>query len=397
MLHGAAAAGVFLFFCVFSEGGLITTSPWGDVGHYEDFARKLLDGQLPYDDFSIEYPPLAVPTFTLPALVTDDATAYLQLFKAQMALLGTVLVLAVAWSLERLGAGRRHTLLALGTVAASPLLLGHVFLNRYDLWPTTLTALVVVALLAGRAVLGSALLALAFAAKLVAAVAVPVVIVRLWRTQGRVGVTRGTVSFAVVCLVVFSYFLVVSFGGLGHSYWIQAKRDLHAESVPASLLLAADSLGLYDATIVAGDPGSLDLSGSLPAALTALTTLATLAALVFVWWSYARRPESDARLVLALAAATASVLAFSKVLSPQFMIWLLPLVPLVGGRTGRLATIVFAVAMLLTQVELRGWEGLHVDAWAAWVLLARNVLLVALFALLARELALPSGRRRAAT
>ena len=319
-------------------------------------------------------------------------TEYLQLFKLQMALLGTAMVLAVAWSLERLGAGRRHTLLALGTIAASPLLLGHVFLNRYDLWPTTLMALVVVALLVEREVLGSALLAMAFAAKLVAAVAVPVVLVRVWRTNGRVGVARGAVSFAVVCLVVFSYFLVVAFGGLGHSYWIQAKRDLQAESAAASVLLAADSLGIYDATIVAGDPGSLDLSGSLPGALAAATTLVTLAALLFVWWSYAHGPESDERLVLALAAATASVLAFSKVLSPQFMIWLLPLVPLVGGRAGRVATILLGVAMLLTQVELWGWEGLHVGAWAAWVLLTRNVLLVVLFALLARELALRWSR-----
>jgi uncharacterized membrane protein len=396
-LHGAASAAVFAFFCVFSEGGLITTSPWGDVGHYEDFARKLLDGQLPYDDFSIEYPPLAMPVFALPALLTGDTTEYLQLFKLQMALLGTVLILSVAWSLERLGAGRRHTLLALGTVSTSPLLLGHVFLNRYDLWPTTLMALVVVALLAGRGVLGSALLALAFAAKLVAAVAVPVTLVRLWRTEGRVGVTRGVVAFTVVCLVVFSYFLVVAFGGLGHSYWIQARRDLHGESVAASVLLVADSLGIYDATIVAGDPGSLDLSGSLPAALAAATSLATVVALLFVWWSYARDPATDARLVLALAAATAAVLAFSKVLSPQFMIWLLPLVPLVAGRTGRLATGLLAVAMLSTQIELRGWEGLHVDAWAAWVLLARNLLLVALFALLARELALRESRRSVAT
>ena len=80
------------------------------------------------------------------------------------------------------------------------------------------------------------------------------------------------------------------------------------------------------------------------------------------------------------------MLAFAKVLSPQFLTWLLPLVPLVAGRAGRSATIVFAAAMLLTQLELRGWEGLHVDAWAAWVLLVRNALLVLLFVLLALEL-----------
>ena len=38
--------------------------------------------------------------------------------------------------------------------------------------------------------------------------------------------------------------------------------------------------------------------------------------------------------------------------------------------------------MVLTQFELRGWEGLHVDPWAAWLLLSRNVLLVLLLVVL---------------
>ena len=45
--------------------------------------------------------------------------------------------------------------------------------------------------------------------------------------------------------------------------------------------------------------------------------------------------------------------------------------------------------MVLTQFELRGWEGLHVDPWAAWLLLSRNVLLVLLLVVLVRELQEP--------
>ena len=42
--------------------------------------------------------------------------------------------------------------------------------------------------------------------------------------------------------------------------------------------------------------------------------------------------------------------------------------------------------MALTQLELYGWQGLHVDSWAAWTLLARNLLLVTLLLVVAREL-----------
>ena len=43
------------------------------------------------------------------------------------------------------------------------------------------------------------------------------------------------------------------------------------------------------------------------------------------------------------------------------------------------------MSMGLTQFELRGWEGLHVDAWAVWVLFARNVVLVLLLVVVAAE------------
>ena len=74
-----------LALCVFSEGGLITDSLWGDVGHYEGFARRILDGDLPYGDFTVEYPPFALPAFLAPALVTSTAAGYLFAFKLLMA------------------------------------------------------------------------------------------------------------------------------------------------------------------------------------------------------------------------------------------------------------------------------------------------------------------------
>ena len=41
--------------------------------------------------------------------------------------------------------------------------------------------------------------------------------------------------------------------------------------------------------------------------------------------------------------------ALGKVLSPQFLIWLVPLVPLVRGRRGLAAAAMLGAAMLLTQ------------------------------------------------
>ena len=83
------------------------------------------------------------------------------------------------------------------------------------------------------------------------------------------------------------------------------------------------------------------------------------------------------------------VFVFAKVLSPQFLVWLAPLVALVRGRVGLAACGLLAPACVLTRLvypdryeELLAREGLPVA-----LLLLRNGLLVALTVLLVLALA----------
>jgi hypothetical protein len=94
-------------------------------------------------------------------------------------------------------------------------------------------------------------------------------------------------------------------------------------------------------------------------------------------------------MLLACAAALVAFVAFGKVLSPQFLIWLIPVVPLVYGRRGLTASVLLAAALLVTQLwfPYRYWDlALHFGALESWLVLARDLLLVALFAVLARGL-----------
>jgi hypothetical protein len=77
--------------------------------------------------------------------------------------------------------------------------------------------------------------------------------------------------------------------------------------------------------------------------------------------------------------------AFGKVLSPQFMIWLIPLVPLVRGRRGLTASALLGLALLLTQLwfPFRYWRLVFsLDAGIWFLVLARDLVLVALLAVL---------------
>ena len=89
--------------------------------------------------------------------------------------------------------------------------------------------------------------------------------------------------------------------------------------------------------------------------------------------------------VLQKLAAVCAFVVFGKVLSPQFLIWLVPLVALVRGRRGVAAGGVLVACLVLTQVwfPYRYWRlALHFDALASWLVLVRDLGLLALLAIL---------------
>jgi hypothetical protein len=189
--------------------------------------------------------------------------------------------------------------------------------------------------------------------------------------------------------------VALSPGGAWDSFHSQVGRGLHTESLGASLLLAADRLGLYEAHLVRAAPAvSRDLAGGLPDALaTACAVLAIVAALFPALLVVRRRVEPG----LLFAASVAGFLAFTKVLSPQYLVWLIPLVPFGGIAAGLLLVAALALA--------QSWYFHYHDLWAigpqVWTLLAWNLVLVGLAVVLTAELAgRPAprlARRRAAS
>jgi len=104
-----------------------------------------------------------------------------------------------------------------------------------------------------------------------------------------------------------------------------------------------------------------------------------------VWLRFVRCPATQRRLLAASTAAVCAFVVFDHVLSPQYLIWLAPLVVALPGRRGLAATGLLALAMALTQIWIpaRFWQLTRFEAVPSWAVLGRDLVLLALLATLA--------------
>ncbi|MEK6274820.1 MAG: glycosyltransferase 87 family protein [Actinomycetota bacterium] len=382
----ATLVAVVLFLVVWGvlHRGFFTTHPIIDTPVYERYGAAIDNGQAPYRDFALEYPPGALPVFAVPALGDAGSETFRVRFEALMAFFGEAMIVCIAIALVALGAGRKRLIGALGFASLAPLALGPVVLSRFDLWPTALVAAALAALVSGRLRLGHVALGAAVAAKLYPVVLAPIAVAYVWRHEGRREAVICAGALAGVVALAFVPFLVLAPGGLWDSFSGQASRPLQIESLGAGLLLVAHHVFGVSITMESSH-GSQNLAGSAPDVLAAVQSVLQIAALVAVWALFARGPASRDRLLLASGAALVAFIALGKVLSPQFLIWLIPVIPLVRGRRGLTASALLGGALVLTQLwfPYRYWQlALHFGALQSWLVLVRDLALVGLLLVL---------------
>jgi uncharacterized membrane protein len=262
--------------------------------------------------------------------------------------------------------------------ALSPFLLGDLLRERFDLWPAVLVTGALVALLRDRHRLGWALLGAAITAKGYAVCLVPLAGVWTARRAGRPELGRAAAWGAGVLVLGFLPFFALAPHGMWVSVWGQLSRPLQIESLGGAILMAAHNASIYTSH------GSSNIRGASAHELTLASEVIGACALLWCWVSFARgRPEAG-RLCSLAAASVCALVAFGKVLSPQYLVWLVPLVALVGGRRGLAAIGLLTAACLLTYVWIPSHYSEYKDEYrAAEVVLARDLVLVTLFVVLA--------------
>jgi hypothetical protein len=348
-----------------------------DLAIYRDAGEAILRGQIPYRDFFIEYPPGSLPPFVPPALFSVDKAGYIALFASEMALVLVAALVLTALAARKLWGLSAWPVPAL-TFVAGAIMLYPVAVTRYDaVVALTLAVGTLGAALGGRYVyLAYASLGLGAAAKLVPALAtVPL---------ARRDAARGYAVFFGVLVLFFAPAFLLGGGRFLNSFAYHAERGLQVESLAASILIKLGWVtGIsfeYGAFEVQGQ--GVEFASSLSLPMTGVLLLIT----GLVMYRHHRRGRLDAGRFPRYAAAL--ILAFmlgSKVLSPQYMVWLLPLVPLgAEGLAGAGVSLIFLTACwTTTQVFPIHYADLLNGRYPGPdLLLVRNLLLVILWALL---------------
>src|SRR5919206_82734 len=148
-----------------------------DTPIYQRYGNAMTDGNVPYRDFVVEYPPGALPMFALPGFAEpghdqEVSAGFRRAFETLMWLCGAGALLAMTSVLASTNATRAHAWRALALAALAPLALGSVILSRFDLWPTALVVASLAAFVATRMRVGAAVLGLAISVKLFPAILV---------------------------------------------------------------------------------------------------------------------------------------------------------------------------------------------------------------------------------
>lgn len=356
-----------------------------DVGLLQGWGRDVLLGQIPYRDFELEYPPLGLATFVLPSLIVgaDAVEGYRLTFQVLMAACGVALAYTTVVTVGVLGGNRRELIAGGALAAATPLLMGPITLARYDLFPALLTGLALWSVATRRDTAAAIFVGLGTAAKLYPLLLAPFVVAYLWRRDGPEVALRWCLVLAVVLLLAFGPFLVLAPEGTMGMLLRTLGRPLQIEAFGAVILMLFNEVtGLPVRVVHTFD--SWNLAGRAPDLAGRIQTLASVALVGVVFAGFLRLRPTRRALLLGLAAAICVHVALGKVLSPQYVIWLMPFIavlPVVRG--GLVAAWLLVAVFLLTSAYYPGsyWLYIH-DRDFGWtlVILARNIALCALAA-----------------
>lgn len=278
---------------------------FSDVRLYDWWASHIAVGEFPVGDEAWQYPPLAAVVFLAGYLIAPDTLGFLSL-----ALIADVTLTMILFHAGR--NARRVTELPVQLWLISPLLIGPIAQGRFDVFPTLAVA---AGLLAARTDLRGAWFSVG-------------VLLKVWPVLGVLATPRRELPRTIAAFVAVGLAVYIPL----HAWWPQGlsftreqgARGLQIEAV-AALPYALWNLGPGTVTD-AYQYGAMEVVAPGTRVITVVLSLATAAALAaLAMLRLVGRLERAAPADVMLAAVL-TVMCTSRVLSPQYNLWLIGLI-----------------------------------------------------------------------
>jgi hypothetical protein len=350
-----------------------------DTDIYYRYATMAMAGEVPYRDYRVEYPPLALPLFLLPRLITQDIAGFKFAFAVEMLVFNAATVWAVAaWVERKHGPARVWSRLAWYTVFF--VFLARLMVARFDAVPMFLGFVASAWWFSGRSVLGGLAASLGALTKVYPAVVA--VLASTWELTRRGSARgRGLAAFSLASMLGAGAWLTLGgLAGVSESLAYQLGRGFEYGSLySGAQMLVAKLVGAE--IIIARDHAAWSSITPWSPRLVLLVFPTQLAAILTVCIVFQRRGMMEG-----VRYAGAAILAFiitSKVFSPQYLIWLIPFIAVLEGPIARHGCWLFAAgcaATLLAPATTNIFP--RTSAWVIAAYNIKNALFLALLVLL---------------
>jgi protein O-mannosyl-transferase len=375
------AVAILLFVVTRCYIALVLDPQITDIGLYRDYATKTVDqGATPYRDFEVEYPPVSFWSIYLPRLLeghrlTQDphsatnwliSRAYHRVYRLEMAFCDLVsfgLFLAIVRRRRPQLAG-----LAAMVYVVTSTILCHVLYDHLDegvlllsmlgayAWMRTLESEQPSLLWSWAALF---FFGLGFSHKLLPLVAAPFLLLGLWRSPDRCKqIAAGLLGLIMGAAGPFAVQYAISGPGVFDLFTHHAGRGIQVESLYSTLMWIGSLFGGSISISLSSADKSGCVFGDGASAMQTLSTVLLCGFLGGTWICAALRGSRFGRAeALGLAAfALGGCAIFLRVLSPQFFVWVIPMlllagievVPERGRRCWTLAALLVVLAGLTT-------------------------------------------------
>jgi len=366
--------------------GWLTRTP-GYTELYFRISLELTQGRVPYRDFGLEYPPLALVPFLLPRLATLGQPLgpedYEELFLCLNVFLSVLTALCVAAIARRAYPARKPAVAVAGYVLLAPLM-APMLAWRYDSFAALLTALALLAVVQQRPLRAGLWLGLGATAKIY-----PLFLLGVFGAHYlAAGERRALLRLAFAALATVALVLL-PFRFLAGDQWLSflsyhQERGFQIESVIGGALWLGDTMGLVPVTWIF-NYGAYHISSPVANALIPWQAALFPLGLGGVVLVYLERFQEERRstgevgcnsLIRGTVVMLLAALVGNKVFSPQFLIWLIPFVPLLPGRTVALFAGIAALTIYVYPFQYQPF--LNGELVPVLALNCRNLLVIAL-------------------